>query len=320
MKRIFFILIAPVLLFGTPSWFFHIEHDEKCEIVGYGMDSDLTKAKQSAISDITHSISVSVDSAVDISSSDIRGRAEHSSSLNLKTHSKAVLSGVEFVKVENEDGIWYVGAIYDNSPLEIKLKKLLPANLKDEKQNKYLKKTWGVKSLNRDIGKKLNYYIVRKDNFWQLKYRDILVPINQNNFYKFFSNQKSSIVSIKANKKIYRQNDEMHFNLKHKEKGYLSILYVEHDGKVGILLANKKSSHSFRYPDVKSRDIFSVANPYKKTIQELYVAIYSKKPLSLHEFEHVSENLLDESNYNFHKLVSRLDSLDFSSFVIKIRK
>ncbi|MEA3331577.1 MAG: hypothetical protein U9Q29_07795 [Campylobacterota bacterium] len=85
-------------------------------------------------------------------------------------------------------------------------------------------------------------------------------------------------------------------------------------------MANKKSSHSFRYPDVKSRDIFSVANPYKKTIQELYVAIYSKKPLSLHEFEHVSENLLDESNYNFHKLVSRLDSLDFSSFVIKIRK
>ena len=157
MKRIFFILVIPVLLFGTPSWFFNVEHDEKCEIVGYGMDSDLREAKQSAISDITHSISVNVDSAVDISSSDIRGRAKHSSSVNLKTHSKAVLSGVEFVKVENEDGMWYVGAIYDNSPLEIKLKKLLPDNLKDEKQNRYLKKTWGVKNLNRDIGKKHLY-------------------------------------------------------------------------------------------------------------------------------------------------------------------
>jgi len=320
MRNLFLMLLLPVVLFATPSWFFNLEHDKKCEVVGYGMDADLDKAKQSAILDITNSISVSVSSSVNISSSDIGGKAKQDSSMNLQTQSKAILSGVEFIKIEEENGVWYVGAKYDNSPFEVKLKKMLPEQLKDEKQNKYLKHTWGVKSLNVDIGKKLNYEIVRKDNLWQLEYKDILLPINQNDLYKFFSNQKSKEISIKANQAIYKQNDEMYFNIKHKGMGYVSILYVEHNGKVGVLLANKRSDKSFRYPEKNSEDIFKIANPYKKTIKELYVAIYSKEPIDLSEFENVSENLLDESNYNFHKLIEKLDKLTFSTFVIKIRK
>ena len=100
MKNLFLILLLPVVLFATPSWFFNLEHDEKCEVMGYGMDADLDKAKQSAILDITNSISVSVSSSVKISSSDIGGKARQDSSVDLNTKSKAVLSGVEFIKVE----------------------------------------------------------------------------------------------------------------------------------------------------------------------------------------------------------------------------
>jgi len=320
MRNLFLILFFPVLIFGAPSWFFHLEHNKKHEIIGYGMDADLDKAKQSAILDITNSISVSVSSSVDISSSDIGGKAKQDSSMNLQTQSRAVLSGVEFVKIEQEDDVWYVGAKYDNSPFEVKLKSMLPKDLKNEKQNKYLKHTWGVRTLNLDIGKKLDYEIVRKDNLWQLKYKDIILALTQDDLYKFFSNQKSKEITIEANQRIYRENDEMYFKIKHKNPGYVSILYVEHNGKVGVLLANKNSDKSFRYPKKKSEDIFKVTNPYKKPIKELYVAIYSKKPVELYEFENVSENLLDESNYNFHKLIQKLDNLDFSTFVIKIKK
>jgi len=321
MKTLFFILIYSVALFATPDWLYHLDYDKKCEIVGYGIDTDLDKAKQGAILDITNSISVSVSSSVHISSSDVNGRGSQNSSLDMQTKSKAVLSGVEFIRTELEDGIWYVGAKYDTSPFEIKMKKLLASHgLKDEKQNKYLKKTWAIKSLNANIGKKLNYELVRKDNLWQLKYDEILVPLTQDDLYKFFANTRSKMVSIKANKKIYRQNDEIYFDVRHKDYGYISILYVEHNGKVGILLENKKSLKPFRFPSKESMDVFRVANPYGKTIRELYVAIYSREPIGLGEFENVSDDLLDESNYNFHKLISKLNHFDFSTFVIKIRK
>ena len=93
------------------------------------------------MADITQYISVSVESTTDISISDIDGNIQNSASATSKIKSKAILSGVEFIKVEQVGRLWYIAAKYDNSPLDIKLKKLLPLGLKDEKQNKYLKKT-----------------------------------------------------------------------------------------------------------------------------------------------------------------------------------
>ncbi|MEA2091919.1 MAG: LPP20 family lipoprotein, partial [Campylobacterota bacterium] len=144
MYKIFFILLVPILSFATPSWLFNIEHD-KNDIIGYGMDTSLLKAKQSAMADITHSISVSVESNVDISTRDSDGKVSSDSSVDSHTRSQAVLSGVEFIKVEQENDLWYVAARYDNSPIEIKLSKLLldvlPDILLNESQNRYLKNT-----------------------------------------------------------------------------------------------------------------------------------------------------------------------------------
>ncbi len=304
---------------AVPSWLYNIESDHN-DIIGYGVSSSLKEAKQNAMADITQYMSVSVESSTDISMSDINGKIQNSASASSKIKSKAILNGVKFIKVEQIGELWYIAAKYDNSPLDIKLKKLLPKDLKDEKQNSYLKKTPLFISLNKSIKRELDYRLIRKNNLWQLKYSDILLPINQDNFYKLFSNQSTNNLSIKANKKIYVPNNDMYFSVKNRKEGYISILYVEHNGKVGVLLANQKSSKDFRYPDLKSSDAFKISNPYKKSIQELYIAIYTKNRLNLDEFENVSENLLDESNYNFEKLISKLDKLNFSTFSIKIRE
>ncbi len=320
MIKLLVFLKIPIISFASPSWLYNIKDNKNCEIIGYGIGDTLDKAKQGAMSDIVRSISVSVRSDIDISTSDNDGDVSQNSSINIKTKSQATLSGVEFIKVEEENGLWYVAAKYDNSSIDMKLKKLLPVNLKDETQNNYLKTTPLITELNKFIGKKLNYKIVRKDNLWQLKYKDILLPLNKNNFYKLFSNTNNSQLSIISNQKIYKENDEMYFKINHKKPGYISILYIEHNGKVGVLQTNYESKKSFMYPDLKSEDTFKIANPYGKTIMELYVLIHSKKPIDLHEFEDVSDSLLDESNYNFDKLISRLDDLEFSTYMIKIRK
>ncbi len=320
MKKLLFLLIIPIISFASPDWLYKLEYDKKCEIIGYGINATLANAKQSAISDIAQSIQVRIDSSADISTSDNNGDIKNNSSINLKTNSQATLNGVQFIKVEHENGLWYVAAKYDNSSIEIKLKKLLPRSLKDEPQNNYLKNTPLIRKLNTYIGKKLNYEIVRKDNLWQLQYKDILLPLNRKNFYNLFSNQSNQQLSITPNQNIYKENEEMFFNIKHKKSGYFSILYVEHTGKVGVLLANYKSNKSFIYPDIKSENVFKIANPYGKPIQELYVVINSKTPISLDKFENISDTLLDESNYNFSQLISQLNSLEFSTFEIKIRK
>lgn len=320
MKKILFVFLIPIISFANPNWLYNIAQNDKNEIIGYGIDADLSKAKQNAISDITNTLYVSVKSSMSIEESDKNGNYNRNSSMALKTESQAVLSGVVFIKTAQENNLWYVAAKYDNSALKVKLKKLLPSILKDESQNKYLKNTPLIKNLNSYIKAKLNYKIVRKDNLWQLEYNDILLPLNERNFYKLFSNQECSVFSIKANKSIYQENDEIYFNITNHISGFFSILYVEHNGKVGVLLENQHAEKSFRYPEATSGEKFKIANPYNKPIQELYIAIFSKEPINILDFEAVSDNLLDESNYNFDKLISKLNDLEYSTFMIKIRK
>lgn len=317
MKIILYLFI-PAIAFASPSWLYNISHT-KNDIVGYGISKDLREAKNSAIEEISHCLHVSVDSSLSMSTIDKDAIVKQSSSASLKTNSKVVLSGVEFIKLENDAGLWYVAAMYDNSSLDIKLKKLLSKKLQNETQNKYLTKSPLILDLNKELGIRLNYKIVRKDNLWQLKYKDILLPINMKNFYKLFSNQNNPNLSIVSNKNIYKENDEMYFTVTQKNKGYISILYVEHNGKVGVLLVNKKSNKSFTFPD-SEEESFKIANPYAKAIKELYVVLYSSNPIDLNKFENISEDLLDESNYNFDKLLSKFNEIEYSTYEIKIRK
>ncbi|RLA75783.1 MAG: hypothetical protein DRG78_20355 [Epsilonproteobacteria bacterium] len=314
------LLFLPIILFANPSWLYNINPTDRNEIVGYGIDKKLSQAKQDAMSDIVKTISVKIESSLNISKSTSSGKYNKNISTNIKTETKAILTGIKFIKVEQINGLWYVASKYNNSPLEIKIKNLLPNNMQNEKQNKYLKNTELFKNINKEVKTNINYQIIRKDNLWQIKYNDIILPINQDNFYELFSNQKNSNLEIKANQSIYNENDEMYFNISNTKNGYISILYIEHNGKVGLLLSNKKSDKSFTYPDLKSEDTFKIANPYNKPIQELYIALYSKYKIDLSEFENVSDNLLDESNYNFDNLMVLLDKVNYSTFRIKIKK
>ena len=104
-----------------------------------------------------------------------------------------------------------------------------------------------------------------------------------------------------------------------KTKGYISILYSESDGKVGVLLSNKSINKQLVYPKQNTEEELIAYNPSKNTIVELYTCIYSKDKLDLREFENISEDLLDESNYNFDKLLAIIKNNKFSALKLKIR-
>ena len=318
ITRLLLILFLPIIVSASPSWMFNIDHEESI-IIGYGVGASLAEAKQNALSDITNSISVQVASNIHRSTSDINGKITNNASANITTASQAHLSGVKYIKIAEEKDHWYVAAQYNDSPFSVRFKKLLYGVKQNEQQNSYLKGTSLFHTLNNEINYTLNYEIIRKDNLWQVKYGNSILPLEQENFYNLFSAQKRDDLSIIANKKIYKENDEMYFNIQHKSPGYISILYVEHNGKVGILLDNYYSKTNFIYPDTKAEDLFLISNPYGRTIHELYVVLYSKQRLNLHEFEDISNKQLDESNYNFHKLIKLLNIYSFSTYTIKIQ-
>lgn len=320
MRFITLVFLLISILHATPDWFYNLKSTHNNELIGYGIDDTLSKAKQNASISIAETISIKIQSSVNSSKSNINGKYNKNFSTKMKSESKAILTGIEVLKSEQLLGKWYVAVKYDNSTLEEKIKKLLSNKLKDENQNLYLKDTLLIKNLNNEVEKRINYKLIRKNNLWQIQYKDITLPITQNNLYNLFLNKQNKAISIKANKKNFKQNNKIHFNIKHNKPGYISILYVEHNGKVGVIQSNYKSKKSFTYPDKKNKDTFTISNPYKQPIQEMYIAIYSDTKIDLGLFERVSDDLLDTSNFNFDKLIDILSKVEFSSYVIKIKE
>ena len=141
MNRVLFLSFIPILLLGNPSWLYNITPSDKNVIVGYGIDTKLSQAKQNAMADIVRSISVEVDTTTNISKSNQNGKYQKDIITKLQTKANATLTGIKIIKIEEFDGVWYVASQYDNSTLELKLKKKLAPTISNEFQKKYIKNT-----------------------------------------------------------------------------------------------------------------------------------------------------------------------------------
>jgi hypothetical protein len=290
-SNLLLILLLPIHLFATPSWFYNIP-SKSYEIIGYGIDENLQIARDIAKAEISKIIKIKISSNSNIKKSLTNDKYQKSFQSNISTSADATLQGIKILKEEQVDNQWHVAVIYDNRTLlqkiNVKYPKFKESSLRDIK----------------------NIKVIRKNNSWYLKIKDDLYLLNTQNFQKIFSNKSAKNLTFVSSKTIYKSQDEMQFKITSKHKGYISILYSEANGKVGVILNNIPINKKLIYPKQNDENKLLAYNPTKNTIVELYICIYSKNKLDLREFENISDDLLDESNYNFDRLLGIIMSPD----------
>lgn len=316
---VFIALLFPMLAYPSPDWFYNSEPASEYEILGYGVSDSLQAAKENAINEIVQSISVSVKYSFSIQEQEDNSSFTREINKDLSTQSNATITGVNFSKIENIQDKWYVLAKFDNSPLEVKIANSLPKGIKGKKQNKYLSATPLIRRLNDFLGVKLDFSINRKNNLWFIKYESFMFPLSQENIYELFADIPNSNFEFSTNKWLYSNNENIFYVINIFQTGYISILSVERDGKVGIVLNNFRATSSFKFPMENSDENLTLNNPYHEPIKEMYVAVYSERPIDFGYLEEVSDEYLDSSNYNFSKLLQLLNDNEYSTKVIKIK-
>lgn len=300
------------------DWFLKSSNNNY-EILGYGQAAALDKAKEMAFKDIIQTLKVEVTASTSVRKTVHNESFDNHVIQNLNTSSSAVLIGAKVKQAKQVDGIWYVSVVYDTGSIGAKFKRSLKGyKLKNERPN-YLTTTNLISSINNEVGTQLKYEVLRKSDLWLLRYKDIEKVLTENDFINLFRSHSGKYIKLNLNKKIFYPQDQMSFHIDSKNTGYVSMLYVEANGKVGVLYANKKSHTLMRYPEKNSNEELTIANPYKKILHEMYIALWSPNKVNLSSFEDVQSDYLDSSNYKFHKVVELLDKNDFSSVVVKIK-
>jgi hypothetical protein len=293
MIKYFIILVALITqLFSIPpEWYLSI--DKKPEtIYGYGKDINPQQAKKLA----KHMIQLRIDH-------------------------RLIPNYLTFLKQSKKDGITYVAYSYNTQTLYNKIynkKASITPSIKPN--NKLIKNSSIYRNIVYRLQLKPYINLIKEDNSWYLNINDNKFYMDILNFPKLFSNIQHKELEFKINKRVLKYPDTISFKVTSQEEGYVSILHSSSYGKVKSIISNEKvATTTYNYP-TNNFDKLTVYNKSEDDFKELYIAVFSKEPLDLYEFEFLEEDvLLDGSNYNFDKLLSILQKNIFSTIKVRIK-
>jgi hypothetical protein len=189
-------------------------------------------------------------------------------------------------------------------------------------QNSFLAHSVLIKEANKLTICIYDYELKYYNNAWYLTYKTIAEKLTPRAFGTFFINIKNANISISSPKHDLKEGEGFYININSHKDGYVSILDIYENGRVGVLLNNRKikaKSH-FTYPDLTSGKEFvaSLLTPSTST-KDLYIAIYSKNRLNLSMFETQSANTVTDKEYRFNEVVKLLSTYDYATLVLRMR-
>ena len=323
MKYLFLFFIFLTCSYATPSWYYNIQNKQPQTIIGYGSGKDENTAKQNALSDVVSKISTTIDTSMKILQRDDNGQVVQNSEYISNQKAKGVLNDYKLLKVEYEDGEFFVAVSYENIPSFDKFVRKVQQSSSFNHANKstvktvpprgYLSYTPMAKKLKKTLKSEIDFKLLRRDKKWYIKYKTVLQTLDKKDFARFFVTVPNKNLSINTNKRdnILFDGDRFYFKVKSKRSGYISILTVYEDGTVSSLVRNIpiKPNKIEKIPDEEFESI-PEAGLIKKGIEtyDLYICIFSKKRLHFESFAYADDELINEEKYkNFDELIEFLD-------------
>jgi len=324
-----FLFVSALTLMGadTPIWFSSMSFPAThTKLIGYGEEKNLSLAIQNAKSDISGQIKTQISSSMTQKNTLKNETYNHESVQNQQSITQATMTDITILKQEKIGDTWYVAVEFENIPPLQKFINKLPMNLTDEPQSSYLAKTELFDELHKSLGKTIATTLVRKDGAWNLGYKNILQPMDDRSFEDLFTTITDQNVSFTLNKKIplLYNGEKFSFTLSSSNDGFISLLDVFEDGSVAVLSSNIPTSKNSPVivPNLKDKNDFEAATLVEgKDSFDLFVAIYSDKPLNLDRFIIADANLQNSENAkSFDKLIGFLNGKRFSTLKITTKK
>ena len=311
-----------------PKWYENRELDSavKHEIIGYGEGRTVKEAEANAKENIAQTLLSKVDSSVStIKTSNINNTENtfsQKSKSELRVTSKLNLQNLKTIKHDKSGGTCFVAVQYKNLDLAYRIKeKVGNIHCDEQHANSYLLKTPLFKKITSTLGCELSFNLERKNAAWYLNYKEYPFLLSDNEFEELFVTTTNKHFEFKSNKIILQDGDTFYFTFDSKEDGYITLLDVYESGIVTLLQPSLPIRNTLQIPSKESANNFE-AGVIKEgeDTYDLYVAIFSKKPLDMSRFEYADEDLsANEMAYKFDELMRIMNTHEYSSLLLRTK-
>lgn len=307
----------------VPDWYESRSYQNHGSVIyGYGVSDQRQDAIADAKAQIIGTLKTKISSTF-ISSQSVKDDQAHQKKRRvLNASSSGNLIGAEVIRDEQtDDGKWYVAVKYLNLTLAEKAEQALKDTNCTGRSNDYMDKTPLVEMLNAKLSCKHAFELTRFHRAWYISSKNFKAPLSKTNFDALFKSVYDKNLDLIPSSKLLYEDEVFNFIIRSKKAGYVSLLSVYEDGKVGVMLSNASITpkHAILFPKADA-DVEMVAGLVEagKPTQDLYVLIYSESKIDMTRFERVTDQLItSEQEFRFSEVIKLLKKGSYTTLLLK---
>ncbi|MEA3372792.1 MAG: LPP20 family lipoprotein [Campylobacterota bacterium] len=321
-----FILIVATLHAQIPEWFKNriYQPQNGYEIIGYGVAPTIKEAALLAKEDIASQMQTELDAHTSVQLSDSNGTATRQVDIRVDALVHTVLNDTRQLQMDYLDGKYYIAYLYENMKLAQRfVKKIKDIECSKTGLNPYLKNTPMFDQIKEIVGCNVDFNLARKDGAWYIAYKTTLIPIAPIDYGDLFISTRQGPIWLQTSKRVLIEGDRFWFNIKASESGFVTLLGVYANGMTSIVIPSFKVEKNRKY-QIPSEDdeAYLEAGLLKEgeATYDLYVALFSEKPLHLSRFEETSTHLMtEESAYKANEVLKLCERYPFSTLLVRTK-
>jgi hypothetical protein len=321
-KTVFTLSCAAIYAFAAPSWYMNLP-TKPYEVIGYAQGNSAELAASGAKEDIASQLKTKVDSAINQTIKIKNGKVGEEKIQKLKITTDALVSGMEKLREEYENGIYYAAYRYDNRPFEAKFADKSTKSVCEGIGSRSIEDTRLYRAIKQELGCRPKIKLTRQNGSYTLSAKNISMSLLENDIERLFFSAQNDKLSITPSKTQLKNGETLSFNVKTGKDGYISLFDVYDDGKVLLVVQNAKIQRekNLKIPEDTDKNLeIAMSDNDGKNSTDMFVAIFSDKSLDLSMFEKMNENLASDRAYKLDELFWVMDKNNFASVVVRTMK
>ena len=306
-----------------PDWFLHLPAKQD-EVIGYGVAATLEQATLKAKQDIAQTLQTRILSESVDEQRLHRGEYSQDIRTRVREQTDVIISEVVSLRKEHRDGHWYVALKYENLPLWKKVgKKRGDRPCRQDKQNRYLRRTPLVVSLNEALKCALDYRVARRHGLWHLDFDEGTVALSPLDFEKLMVPCEAIAIALLSSKSRLVEGEAFSFRLQPNQDGYASLFNVYENGEVFVLLSNRpaRERKEIVFPESsENKELFAGLAEPGRPAYDMYVAVLTDKEISFTRFQEAGNKVeRGEIHFKFDELLELMNRYPFATVLLRTK-
>ncbi len=317
-----------------PQWYLSLPNNNDNVYIGYGDGKSMGEARANARSNVASQIKVKINEKYNKSERLVNSTYNKDISRTVNEQIDVELIGLKELKSEKLDGTYYIAVSFDRRSLITKIS--MSTGIENGLRVMDASSPYLYTEFSKELNVVLNfknktpkYEVVWLNGTYVLRINNHEFPLLTEDISKFFFVYEDPTILLdivqhnengtRVTTRIH-EGDYFHLTAHSKKSGFLTLLNIDEEGKVNVMVENHKlqSGMDYTYPDLDLYEgLQTVILDKSNSAIESYLAVLCRNKMNFTKYDTINEDINDNTHANrFPHLYQDVKQCHYTSLIL----